>query len=107
MNITLLLTVLLLAYIEGYHALAFRRFTRGSRRAGILRRLRRQPLSVQDVPEDKAPKALKTIRMQPRPQNVERKLKERYAAIDGVEDRAYQILVDLGMADGGPKGDEQ
>lgn len=37
------------------------------------------------------------VTMQPRPMDVERKLQEKYAAIDDLEERAFQILLDLGM----------
>ena len=39
----------------------------------------------------------RSVTMQPRPMDVERKLQEKYAAIDNLEERAFQILLDLGM----------
>jgi hypothetical protein len=38
-----------------------------------------------------------SIPQQPRPLDEEEALKRKYAAIDDLEERAYQILVDLGM----------
>lgn len=39
----------------------------------------------------------KPVTLQPRPRKIERKLQEKYASIDNLEERAFQILLDLGM----------
>ena len=100
MNFGFLLSVLFLIFLGACDAFSLRRLTRGSKR--VLQRMRPQPLSVQEAKTVNS-KTLELIRMQPRPRRVERKLKERYASIDDVEDRAYQILLDLGMAEGESK----
>jgi hypothetical protein len=41
----------------------------------------------------------KSLKRQPQPPSVEEHLQQKYASIDSLEERAYQILIDLGMVE--------
>jgi hypothetical protein len=62
----------------------------------LLRLLRREP---EPAKPDRLPFDVKNeaLMVQPKPRKVEAKLQEKYAAIDDLEERAFQILLDLGM----------
>ena len=61
----------------------------------VFRRKTRAPITVTDFPVQgrKYRQALK----QPQPQDKELELSDKYGAIDCLEERAYQICVDLGL----------
>jgi hypothetical protein len=40
---------------------------------------------------------INSLKIQPKPARVETKLQQKYAAIDDVEERAFQVLLDLGL----------
>lgn len=62
----------------------------------LLRLLRREPATP--AAPAKIPFALNNEALvQPKPRRVEGRLQEKYAAIDDLEERAFQILLDLGM----------
>jgi hypothetical protein len=61
----------------------------------MVRLLRREP----EAKPDNFPLNVKNdaLTMPPKPRKVEAQLQEKYAAIDDLEERAFQILLDLGM----------
>lgn len=60
----------------------------------LLRILRREPKEPENFP---FPARNEALMVQPKRRKVEAKLQEKYAAIDNLEERAFQILLDLGM----------
>ena len=63
--------------------------------SGVLRRESKPVVDPLDIAVNDIPT---TVPKQPRSRWTRAKLQRKYAAIDNVEDRAFQILSDLGLA---------
>lgn len=64
----------------------------------LFRFLRREPKKVQKAPQESL-KDNMNLKNQPKCSREETKLKQKYAAIDDIEERAYQVLLDLGLVE--------